>query len=285
MNWIDRLERKLGRYAIHNLMYYIIILYAVGFAVQWVSPSFYYNYLSLNAAAILHGQVWRIVTFLIQPPSSSLLFFVIALYFYYLLGTSLERTWGAFRFNLYFFGGVLFHVIAAILVYVLTGLSLPLSTGYLNLSLFFAFAALYPDMQFLLFFIIPVKVKWLALVDGLYFLYTILQAFLPAYGGGVFGIIYKANALAAAVSILNFVIFFLGSRNMKPYTPKEMKRKREFKQKMRPVNHYANGARHRCAVCGRTENDNPDLEFRYCSRCNGDYEYCQDHLFTHTHIK
>lgn len=285
MNWIDKLERKFGRYAIHNLMYYIIILYAIGFVLQWVNPSMYYSYLSLDAGAILHGQVWRIITFLIQPPSDSLLFFVITLYFYYMLGSSLERTWGAFRFNLYFFGGVLFHVIAAILVYLLTGLSLPMGTGYLNLSLFFAFAALYPDMQFLLFFMIPIKAKWLALVDGLFFLYTILQAFLPAYGGSIFGIIYKANALAAAVSILNFVIFFLGSRNMQPYTPKQIKRKREFKQKMRPVNHYANGARHRCAVCGRTENDNPDLEFRYCSRCNGDYEYCQDHLFTHTHIK
>lgn len=285
MNWLDKLERKFGRYAIHNLMYYIIILYAVGFALQWVNPMFYYQYLSLDAGAILHGQVWRIVTFLIQPPSSSLLFFVIALYFYYLLGSSLERTWGAFRFNVYFFGGVLFHVAAAILVYLLTGLSLPMGTGYLNLSLFFAFAALYPDMEFLLFFMIPVKTKWLALIDGVYFLYTILQAFLPAYGGGAYGLFYKANALAAAVSILNFVIFFLGSRNMRPYTPKEMKRRREFKQKVHPVNHYADGARHRCAVCGRTDVTNPELEFRYCSRCNGDYEYCQEHLFTHTHVK
>ena len=87
------------------------------------------------------------------------------------------------------------------------------------------------------------------------------------------------------MSILNFIIFFLGSRNMKQYSPKQVKRKKEFKQKMRPVNTYANGARHRCAVCGRTELENPDLEFRYCSKCNGNYEYCQDHLFTHTHVK
>ena len=285
MNWLDKLERKFGRYAIHNLMYYIIILYGIGFVMQLIAPSFYYNYLSLNMEAILHGQIWRIATFIIQPPSSSPIFMLIALYFYYMLGSSLERTWGAFRFNVYFFGGVLFHVAAALIVYVLTGISLPLGTGYLNLSLFFAFAALYPNMEFLVFFMIPVKVKWLALLDGVYFGYAILQAFLPAYGGGTFGIIYKANALAAAVSILNFVIFFLTSRNMMPYTPKEMKRKREFKKKIRPVNRYANGAMHRCAVCGRTEVDDPDLEFRFCSRCNGDYEYCQEHLFTHTHIQ
>lgn len=285
MNWLDKLERKFGRYAIHNLMYYIIILYAVGFVFQMINPSFYYNYLSLDAAAILHGQIWRIVTFIIQPPSSSLLFIIIVLYFYYVLGSNLERTWGAFRFNVYFFSGMLFHVIAAIIVYLLTGLSLPLGTSYLNLSLFFAFAAMYPDLEFLLFFMIPIKAKWLAVIDGLYFGYTVLQAFLPAYGGGYYGILYKANALAAVVSILNFVIFFLCSRNMKPYSPKERMRKQQFKQKMRPTNHYAGGARHRCAVCGRTELDDPNLEFRYCSRCNGDYEYCQDHLFTHTHVK
>lgn len=129
----------------------------------------------------------------------------------------------------------------------------------------------------------------LAILDGLYFIYAIVQAFLPAYGGGVFGIYYKANALAAFISILNFIIFFLSSRNMKPYTPGQMKRKNDFKRKMRhaerPVNSYANGAKHRCAVCGRTELDDPNLEFRYCSKCNGNYEYCQDHLFTHTHVK
>ena len=285
MNWLSKLERKFGRYAIPNLMNYIILLYGGGFILQLVNPSFYYQYLSLNAAAILHGQVWRIVTFIIQPPSTSVIFVIFALYLYYMIGMQLERAWGAFRFNLYFFSGVLFHVIAALVAYLLTGVSLPLDTWYLNMSLFFAFAALYPDVQFLLFFVIPVKVKWLALLDGVYFLYAFIQAFLPAYGGGPYGIIYRANALGAAVSILNFVIFFLGSRNMKPYTPKQMKRKKEFKQKMRPVNHYANGAKHRCAVCVRTDIDHPELEFRYCSKCNGNYEYCQDHLFTHTHVQ
>ena len=183
---------------------------------------------------------------------------------------------------------MLLIVIGAIAAYLLTGAVLPMDTWYLNMSLFFAFAALYPDVQFLLFFVIPVKVKWLALIDGLYFVYAVLQAFLPAYGGGIYGIIYKANALAAVISILNFLVFFFSSRNMKPYSPKQMKRKRDFQrgvnQAGRPVNVYANGAKHRCAVCGKTELDDPNLEFRYCSKCNGNYEYCQDHLFTHQHI-
>lgn len=285
MNWLNKLERKFGRFAIPNLMYYIIILYGLGFALQLVNPMFYYQYLSLDVSAILSGHIWRVFTFIIQPPSTSVIFVVFALYLYYMIGKNLEYAWGAFRFNLYFFAGVLFHVIAAFIVYFMTGLSLPLDTWYLNLSLFFAFAALYPDVQFLLFFVIPVKVKWLALLDGAYFVYTIIQAFLPAYGGSVYGFIYHANAIAAVVSLLNFIIFFLGSRNMSHYSPKQVKRKKEFQKKMRPVNEYANGARHRCAVCGRTELDDDSLEFRYCSKCNGNFEYCQEHLFTHTHVK
>ena len=240
MSWLDKLERRFGRFAIHNLMYYIIILYVVGLVIQLFAPSFYYQYLSLDVGAILHGQIWRVVTFIIQPPQSSYIFMVFALYLYYMLGRELERTWGAFRFNLYFFAGMLFHVIAAFAAYFITGVSFPLGTWYLNMSLFLAFAAIYPDMQFYLFFM---------------------------------------------MSILNFVIFFLGSRNMQRFSPKQQRRKRQFQQKIRPENHYAGGARHRCAVCGRTELDDPTLEFRYCSKCNGNYEYCQDHLFTHIHVQ
>ena len=288
MNWLDKLERKFGRYAIHNLMYYIIVLYVAGLVLQLFVPEFYYQYLCLDVPAILRGQVWRVVTFIIQPPQTSYLFMVFALYLYYMLGKSLEQTWGAFRFNLYFFAGMLFHVIAAFAAYFITGFSFPLGTWYLNMSLFFAFAAIYPDMQFYLFFAIPIKAKWLGWLDGIYFLYTIVQAFLPAYGGGPLGFFYRSNAIGAAVSILNFVIFFLGSRHSRGYSPKQVRRKREFQKKVkaaRPVNHYPDGARHRCAVCGRTELDDPNLEFRYCSKCNGNYEYCQDHLFTHTHVK
>lgn len=290
MNWIQKLERKYGRYAIHNLMYYIIILYIVGYLVDMLNPGFFYSYLSLNVEAILHGQVWRLVTFLAQPMDTSLIFLVFALHLYYMIGQHLEAQWGTFRFNLYFFAGVLFHIIAAFVVYFVTGVSMPIGTTYLNLSLFFAFAAIYPNVEFLLFFIIPVKVKYLALLDGVFFGYTILQAFMPAYGGSPYiGVIYQARAIAAAVSLLNFVIFYALSRNMKTYSPKQVRRRKKFQKEIRNarVNPDAAkvGAKHRCAVCGRTELDDPNLEFRYCSKCNGAYEYCQDHLFTHEHVK
>ncbi len=289
MNWMNKLERKFGRYAIPNLMYYVIILYTVGFILNLAAPTFYSQFLSLDAQAILRGQIWRIVTFIIQPPDASLLFIVFALYLYYSIGRELEYVWGSFRFNLYFFMGVLFHVAAALTAYLIFRVSLPMDTFYLNMSLFFAYAAVYPNQQFLLFMVIPMKVKYLAWIDGIYFGYTILQGFLPVYGGDLlYGAIYKARALAAFVSILNFIIFFLSTRNMKRFSAKEIKRKHVYHKSVKEgqakfVSY--NGAKHKCAVCKRTELDDDKLEFRYCSKCSGNYEYCQDHLFTHEHVK
>ena len=174
MNWMSKLERRFGKYAIHNLMFYIMILYGVGFVLMNVNPLFYIRYLSLDASQIFKGQVWRLVTFLIYPPDTDILYFIISMFLYYSLGTTLERVWGAFRFNLYFFTGVLGHILAALLIYLIFGQVFLLGTAYLNWSLFFAFAATFPDMQFLLFFIIPVKAKWLGILNGVYFVYELI---------------------------------------------------------------------------------------------------------------
>ena len=288
MKWMDKLERKFGKYAISNLMFYIIILYVAGFLLSMFDPSFYYNYLCLNAEAIMHGQVWRLFTFLIQPPPSNSLFIIFALYLYYMIGRNLEYVWGAFRFNLYFFMGVFFNILATFVAYAIFGVSLPLGTYYLNTTLFLSYAAIFPNQQFYLFFFIPVKVKWLAWIEAAYFGYDIIKAFLPQYGGSIFGVLYKANALEIVVALLNFIIFFIATRNKAKYSPKEIKRRKVYQkavQEAKQSNQYENGAKHRCHVCGRTELDDDTLEFRYCSKCNGNYEYCQDHLFTHEHVK
>ena len=133
MNFMNKMERKFGRYAIPNLMYYIVILYAVGVLVQMMAPAFYIQYLMLDARAILHGQIWRVVTFMIWPPSGSLFFNLIAIYLYYNLGMTLERVWGTFRFNVYFFMGVIGHVLAALLIYIITGQVYILTTDFLHL--------------------------------------------------------------------------------------------------------------------------------------------------------
>lgn len=290
MKWLNKLERKYGKYAIPNLMFYVVILYVVGFIFSLIAPGFYYSFLSLDISAVLRGQIWRLVTFIIQPPATNPWFVVFTLYLYYMIGRQLELVWGSFRFNFYYFMGVFFHIVGGILAYALFKVSLPMGTYYLNLSLFFAYAAIYPNQQFYLMGLIPIKVKWLAWIDAAYFGYTILQAFLPLKEGmpAIYELIFKASALEAFVSILNFLVFFLMTRNMRRFSPKEIKRKQTYRKEVqqgRQEAKYANGAKHRCHVCGRTELDDENLEFRYCSKCNGNYEYCQDHLFTHEHVK
>ena len=271
MNILNKLERRFGKYAVPNLMYYIVILYAIGVMVQMLAPEVYFRYLMLDARAVLHGQIWRVVTFMIWPPSGDMFFNLLAIYLYYNLGTTLERVWGSFRFNVYFLMGVLGHVLAAVAVYLMTGSIYLLTTSYLNFSLFFAFAATFPDMQFFLFFVIPIKAKWLALFDGAYFAYAF-----------VFGT--AATRVAVVMSLLNFIVYFVMSRGSR-YHPKEFKRRHDFKAQARQTAQAVKRAgRHRCTVCGRTDLDDPNLVFRYCSKCEGDYEYCQDHPYTHQHI-
>ncbi|MCI8597572.1 MAG: hypothetical protein HFJ10_03895 [Lachnospiraceae bacterium] len=293
MNWIDKLEKKFGRYAIHNLMYYVIILYAIGFVVQITAPEFYMMYLSLDPTAIVRGQIWRMFTFIIYPPNTSMFFFLISMYLYYSIGKTLEYQWGSFRFNLYFFTGVVLHIVAAFICQYVFGMNLGTAFGtyYLNYSLFFAFAATYPEMQFMLFFLIPIKAKWLGIINGIYFGVTILAGFfanyLPVhilYGLLQVGIIaFPAYSVMALVSLGNFLIFFFGMRNMRRYSPKEAHRRHVYTKSVKQGQKSA--VTHKCAICGRTEKDGDHLEFRYCSKCNGNYEYCQEHLFTHTHVK
>ena len=281
MNWLDKLERKLGRYAIPNLTVYLLAGYVVGFAIMNFMPS-RLNWITLEPGLILRGQVWRLISWALIPPSTSLISLLFLVLLYYSLGSALERTWGTFRYNVYIFSGILFTVVAAFLLYgalyLIYGVEFSLSsvglisTNYITMSIFLAFAAIYPDMEVLLYFILPIKMKWMALVYAAMAVYYFIQ-------GGL------ATRVAIAASLLNFVIFFLSSRNTRRFGPREQARKAKFRKQSRPHMTYAGGAKHRCAVCGRTELDDPNLEFRFCSKCRGNYEYCQDHLFTHEHVK
>lgn len=272
MKFLRKLERKFGKYAIPNLMYYIILMYGAGIVIDLAAPGLYYQYFCLDAAAILRGQVWRLVTFLICPPSAGIFFNLIAMFLYYSLGTTLERVWGTFRFNLYFFSGILFHIIAAFAIYFLMGVSVPLTPFYLNNSLFLAFAATFPQMQFYLYGLLPIRAYWLGIFIGAEFLYEFL------FGGLI-------ARICVGLAMLNFVIFFLMTRNYNKINPKEIKRKQKFKSDMKTAQaEKIKLTHHKCAVCGRTEKDDPNLEFRYCSKCEGNLEYCMDHLYTHKHV-
>ena len=287
--FLNSLERKIGKYAIRNLSLYIIIAYIIGYILALTGSV---EFISLNPYYITQGQIWRIITWIIVPPSSLDIFTIIMLYFFYSIGTALERTWGAFRYNVYIFSGIVFTVLGAVLLYVIStagGLdgvsagylvSRGFSTYYINLSIFLAFAATYPNIQVLLFFVIPVKVKWLAYIDAAILLYQ-------------FATSGSAGRIAIVMSLLNFLVFFFSTRNYKSISPKEMYRKRAFKRATAQTAYGRGSAsathaaitKHKCAICGRTEEDGPDLEFRFCSKCNGNYEYCNEHLFTHRHIE
>ena len=279
MKFISKLEKKIGKFAIPNLMRVLIACYIVGYVFQTTFPEFL-NFLTLEPYYILKGQVWRLVTWVIVPEAGFNIFFtLIMLYFYYSIGTDLERTWGEFRFNLYIFGGIIFTDIAALILYFVIGgdasfavsMAGLFSTYYINLSLFLAFAMTYPDHQILFMFVVPVKMKWMGLV------YLILQFYFILTTDWI-------GRTAIIASLFNFILFYLMTRNYKKISPHEIKRKTEFKRQVREVT-IPGAVRHRCAVCGRTDVDFPELEFRFCSKCDGNFEYCQDHLFTHEHVK
>ncbi len=286
-------ERKFGKYAINNLTLKLIICYAVGYVLAFAPiGSGILNYLTLNPYAILHGQVWRLVTWLIVPPQeSNILFALIMLFFFYSIGTQMERTWGEYRFNLYIFTGIFLIIIGAFLFYIITyfraGGAVDMlaasyfpqtatffSTYYICMSILLAYAATYPDSIILFMFIIPLKMKWLGIIYGAWLaLEAVFAVFDQAY--------YVFFPIAA--SLINFAIFYLKDGKLMRFRPKEVTRRRQYSQQVKMT---APGiSRHKCAVCGRTELDDPNLEFRFCSKCNGNYEYCQDHLFTHRHVK
>lgn len=275
MKWFAKLEQKFGRYAIKNLMVYIIAMYALGLIVFLYDSRVYYIYLSLDPQMILKGQVWRLVTFMIMPPGGSNIFFtLISLYVYWNLGSTIERVWGAFRFNVYFFTGVIGTILAAFIVYAIYGPSasyylMTVGTEYINFSLFIAYAFTFPDATFLLFFLIPIKAKVLGYIELIVYVVLFITGNL-------------ASRIMIAVSLINVIWFFLMTRNLNRFRPGEVKRRREFKKKVGAVPINVN--RHRCAVCGRTSQDGDDLVFRFCSKCEGNFEYCQDHLYTHIHV-
>ncbi|MGN0300795.1 MAG: hypothetical protein ACI4C2_05535, partial [Lachnospiraceae bacterium] len=224
-NLLDKMEKKLSRYAISNITLYLIICYAFGYAIELINPLFL-NYLTLEPAKILHGQIWRLITWVIVPPSSSNLFFVlIMLYFYYSVGRSLEHVWGTYKLNVYLFSGIIFTIIGAFLLWAITslmgyggmvGFGYFFSTYYINMSLFLAYAFTFPDMYVMLFFILPIKVRALGII------YIILMVVSIIQGGLVTGIVIIS-------SLLNFAIFFLLYRRTFRRSPKQIKRQMEYK--------------------------------------------------------
>lgn len=272
------------RFGIPNLMRVIVIGNVAVYVLMLLTQANDANalrFLTFNLNALLHGEVWRLVTFVFVPAYSSPFALLISLYFYYWIGSTLERQWGTAKFNLYYISGALLTVLGVVLASLITGnpYLTAAGTGYVNLSMFFAFAFLFPDTTVLLFFILPVKMKWLAYLDGALFAFDIIKAI---------GAHNWAGVVLPIVALLNFAVFiwpevhYLKERAKYQNSRKTVQFRQAQQQQAKQAQQQ--GYRHKCAVCGRTDTDYPDLQFRYCSKCVGYHCFCQDHIFNHVHF-
>jgi membrane associated rhomboid family serine protease len=259
MALLDNLERKLRRYAIPNVTLYLILGQVLFFVLE-MSGRPVFRRILLIPSQVLQGEWWRLITFLFIPPSASPIFIFFAWYMFYLMGTALEGHWGAFRYNVYLLVGYLVTVAVTFLF--------PYSAAtniFIAGSVFLAFAFLYPDFQLYIFFILPVKLKWLALLTWIGYAYELI------FGSWIERVLVLA-------SISNFLLFFGKdiSWRMKTGKRRMTEQARQFTGKRE--------AFHTCATCGKTDISHPQMEFRYCSDCGG-LGYCMEHIFNHTHVK
>ncbi|MCR5510477.1 MAG: hypothetical protein K6F54_05970 [Lachnospiraceae bacterium] len=285
---MSQFERRFAKYAIRNLPLVMIICYAVGYAIRYINPDFL-MFLNLDPYKIVHGQVWRVITWLLVPPTDNNLFWIILMLFcYYSIGVSLERTWGTFMFNVYIFSGILLTLVGAFVIlgiaYLIGGglyaavysqyVAAVFSTYYINMSILLAFAMTFPDAMFLFMLFIPVKAKWMAIV----YLVILLIQFIT---GGLF------VRVALGMALLNFAIFYFTNRKGLGIKPVQMQSRTRTPKPVKRDLTRSSGivTRHKCAICGRTEQDVPDMQFRFCTKCEGNYEYCEDHLYTHSHVR
>ena len=269
MRFVDKFLYRHPNFGVSGLARYIAIGSGVAWVIGLINPVLY-GYLSFNAAAVLHGQIWRLLSFMFIPASTSWLGFI-SIMFYYWIGTTLEQYWGSGKFTLYVLVNMLITILYGFVMYAF-GLSFGLSAEYIYLAMFFAFAVYFPDTQVLFMMIIPVKMKYLAYIDAAFFLYSILTSPFPY------------NTLPV-VAILGFLLFCGGEllgRIPKRASANTVNFRREsarIRREQRDALYH-----HKCSVCGRTDTEYPDLQFRYCSRCAGYHCFCEDHINNHVHF-
>jgi hypothetical protein len=259
MKLLNRLERKFGDFAIPNLTIYLIALQAFTWVLLQAHPELFLK-LVLTHDGLMKGEVWRLLTILLIPPASNLLFLAIALYFFFMIGTAMEAQWGTFRYNMYILIGYVATMLAALIP------GAVVSGFYLIESIFLAFAWLFPELPILLFFILPVKVKWLGLAAWIWYLYAFVT------GGW-------ATKAEVAAGTLNFLIFFHDDLWQWARTSR-----RKFKGNMaRAQANEPKPPMHVCAECGVTDQSDRKMEFRYCPLCTGTPAYCINHIQNHKH--
>ncbi|MDD6291274.1 MAG: hypothetical protein PUA77_05750 [Lachnospiraceae bacterium] len=290
MNWMDKLEKKLGRYAVPNLSRYFIVAIVTGFLLELAFPTLL-SYLSFSVSGILHGQIWRLVTWVFIPATSLDIFGILFLVCVLSWGSSLESFLGTFRMNVFLIGGIVLSDIAGILVYVIsliatgTGMSVSLSLYYILISILWALALCMPEGEVRLYFILPIKMKWMLVFELAYLGYQVVRIFafyISTVGAGlgvVYGLVSCTDMIVAVVNM--FLFFWFASIHI---SRKQKKRQKQFRAQFSEPRPGSGISKHKCAICGRTDLTNPELSFRYCSKCIGNREYCEEHLFTHRHV-
>ena len=273
---IDRFCARHPYWGNPSLMRYMVIGTVVMYVLCILTQNQTYVSLSLVPGYVLRGEVWRLVTFIFLPLSTSPLSLLISLYFYYWMGNMLEDYWGTPKFTIYYLSGIVLTILSAFIAYFSGGFVMMYGVHYVNMAMFFAYAALNPNAMVLLFFFIPIKIKWLAWVDLAYFAYGVITSVAAGNWGG---------AVAPVVALLNFVVFFYPyfSKRARVQRTARSKQAVRFRQTVKASEH-AKPYTHKCAVCGKTDADYPNMQFRYCSRCAGYHCFCEEHIFNHVHF-
>jgi len=261
MNLLDKLERKLGFLALPNLTV-ILIAGQTFFYLMGLTGKAGPGDIMLVADRVMAGEYWRLLTFLFAPPMTNPLFALFAWYIFYLMGSALEQHWGDFRYNLFLFIAYLMTVAVSFIVPYS-----PISNSYIGGSVFLAFAFLFPDFEIMLFFILPVRIWWLALITWLGYGFNIIFGSMPV-------------RLMVLASITNFLLFFARDiiTNLK-YGRKKMERQ------VSNLPLSKEEALHRCKICGIDDKSHPQEDFRYCPQCKQQSCYCQKHIFDHEHVQ
>jgi hypothetical protein len=278
MSLLSRLESKLGRYAVPNLTMFLIAGQVIAYIAQ-MAPAPpgavpVASKLALMPDRVMHGEWWRVITFVFDPPITNPLFAFFAWYLFYLMGTTLESTWSAFRYNVYLAIGYFASIASAFVFWFATGMPGQSATNaFLYGSVFLAFARLYPDFELQLLFILPVKIKWLALLTWIGYGWTLVAA--DSW-------LTRVMVLAA---VLNYLLFFGRdiARGMKHSHRGMQFRAKALRSPAASSVHGGPRLIHTCRVCGLTSESAPKTQFRYCSKCNGEFCYCPEHLQNHEH--
>ncbi|MCM1170692.1 MAG: hypothetical protein NC393_01065 [Clostridium sp.] len=303
LKFLYKLEAKYGKYAINNLSLWIVIIFALSYFLAFFFPNVYVMLIFSPYEIFVEHQFWRIFTWIFTMPGEFDIFTLVMLFFYYSIGRSIELSIGTFMYNLYIFSGLFFTTVGITVTSAICYFTINDTAGFIafmggeiagfyltyfmTISIFLGYALVNSNSFVMLNFLIPVKTTWLAFADVIWLLYYFVK---------LDNIVCR---VAIVASVLNCVIFYYISKRYtirrKPLSA-YIKRKSSDRDKGRQREKTSGATveritvpegvtRHKCAICGKTEKDDDMLEFRFCSKCKGNYEYCSEHLFTHEHVK